>query len=373
MSEEQKLGLVSDNMTRRRIFIFTMTKWDEQPRLRHQVAKLLCDANEEVHFFQGSRFPWRSRSKDDDMYIEDNLYIHRALHVFHPHLRVSSLIRSVNNVVERFSILKIINGHPRTNDIVINFNYDFYFLREIFGQSKIITIINDDFVAQAKFLKGRHVRTSLRKTCAISDEVLTVSYPLIEQLREWCVPKLFLPWADVPYCTPKSGELMRNAILLWAHIDTRIDFSLLRKIAEALPETEFHVYGNRFRKIQPEIDKTSLISNISFREAASLSNIDMDRYFAAIIPYKSHVKDIEAVTLSNKTFQLLARGLPIVTSGMPYFYNHPAIHKATSINSFVAALRYCRLQFWNLQPSIEIFVQENQAINRYKQLRDSFV
>lgn len=352
-----------------RIFIFTMTKWDEQPRLRHQVAKLLANAGEDVHFFQGSRYPWKKPGVDDDVKISDNIHVHRALHLIHFHLRVNRLLRFINSAVEILTIKKIIKKNIKPSDVVINFNYDFYFLRKIFRNNIIITIINDDFVAQAKFFRGSHVRESLRNTCAISDAVLAVSYPLIDQLQDWCKPALFLPWADVRYRAPKSSATMRAAVLLWAYIDIRIDFHLLREVARALPATEFHVYGNRFFRVESEVKESLVIPNIIFRPASRLDDIDTSRYYAAIIPYKSGVADIEAVTLSNKSFQLLARGLPLVTSGMPYFFKHASICNTTSIESFVEALRGFQTSFTRLQPLIADLVKDNQAEARYEQLR----
>lgn len=364
-----KNTLDSVNMKKRRIFIFTMSNWVEQPRLRHQVAKLLSDAGEDVHFFQGSRYIWKKPKSNEDFIAQSNLHVHRALNAIHPQLRVNSIFRFVNNFIEIISIKKIIGGHVNDEDVVINFNYDFYFLRQLFLKNKIITIINDDFVAQAKFLRGRHVRLSLKKTCAISDSVLAVSYPLVNQLKNWSRPELFLPWADVQYIAPFSDAPKRNSVLLWAYIDVRIDFDLLRAAASALPETEFHVYGDRYFKIEPEVEKSSAAPNIMFKSSAQLSDIDINRYYAAIIPYKKNSSDIEAVTLSNKSFQLLARGIPLVVSGMPNFLSHASIKKTNTTDAFLEALKQCKIEFWKLQPLIEILVNENQRQNRFEQLR----
>lgn len=369
MNRELRSSLTDSSGKKGRIFIFTMTRWDEQPRLRHQVAKLLADAGEEVHFFQGSRYPWKKAAVDDDIKISDNLHVHRAVHIIHAHLRVHPLLISMDGAAERLSIRKIIGGNPRSTDVVINFNYDFYFLRKIFQDNIILTIINDDFIAQAKFFQGSHVRESLKNTCAISDAVLAVSYPLIDQLQNWCKPTLFLPWADVKYQAPKISAPLKDAVLLWAYIDIRIDFNLLREVAKALPASEFHVYGNRFFRIESEVEKCLASPNIIFRPASRLDDIDISRYYAAVIPYKSGVADIEAVTLSNKSFQLLARGLPLVTSGMPHFFQHASICNTVSIKSFVDALKQFQISFWELQPLIENLVGENMPATRYEQLR----
>ncbi|MDM0004456.1 hypothetical protein QTI51_01220 [Variovorax sp. J22G73] len=370
MSGRAKATEISNNGPGKngRIFIFTRSGWDEQPRLRHQVAKLLVEAGEEVHFFQGSRYLWQKVSSSDDIKISNKFYIHRSAQLLHLQLRLTSLLGWINGIVEARSIKKSISGGVRLDDVVINFNYDFSFLRKLFVKNKIVTIINDDFIAQAKFFKGGHVRESLKKTCAISNEVLAVSYPLIEQLKNWCKPKLFLPWADVPYTAPMPPSSPRNAVLLWAYIDVRIDFTLLCEVAKSLPNSDFHIYGDHFWRIEPEIKKAMAFPNIFFKSSARLDNIDLRAYYAAIIPYKSGVADIEAVTLSNKSFQLLARGLPLVTSGMPNFFKHPSIHNTSTTESFIDALNQCSEEFSVIQPSIEEFVQENQPSARYEQL-----
>lgn len=56
------------------------------------------------------------------------------------------------------------------NDIVVNLTM-IIILRNLFPNNKIITVINDDFIAQARFFKGKHVQKSLEKVCSFSDAV----------------------------------------------------------------------------------------------------------------------------------------------------------------------------------------------------------
>ncbi|MCY1239044.1 hypothetical protein D9M72_518160 [compost metagenome] len=242
-------------------------------------------------------------------------------------------------------------------------------MREIFPGNKIITIINDDFVAQAKLFSGRHVKNSLEKTCRESDLVLTVSYPLMRQVSGWCSPELFFPWADVEYREPVPSTT-RNAVLLWAHIDGRVDFDLLHQSVSKRPEVIFYLVGPQAANVRDRISKIESMANVVIIPSAKLDELPLERFFAAIIPYKKHVADIEAVTMSNKSLQLMSRGLPIVAHGMPAFYQHPAIVKAADLDAFLAGLDYFQENFLDLQKSIGDLVSENQSRSRFEFLKN---
>jgi hypothetical protein len=251
---------------------------------------------------------------------------------------------------------------------IINFNYDYYFLRDLFPKNKIITVINDDFVAQAKLNRGRHVARSLEITCKSSDAVFVVSYPLADQVSRWCTPQLFFPWAPSSYIKPRLGR-KRAVALVWAHVDRRIDFSLLKAASERYNKLTYHVFGPVSKDVKSEVDKLKAASaNVIFGDQIALEDMDWDQYFCALIPYRADVGDIKAVTISNKTFQLLSRGMPVVTHGMPHFLVNPAIVKTGDSESFLSGIARCRLDFHRLQDDIKQLVKENQSSARYEQV-----
>lgn len=354
------------------IVIFSMTMWNEQPRLRHQVASLLSNAGYSIDFFQNTKFIW---SKDDEYClskVNGNICLHRSDKLVHLQLRFGGVINWINSKIEGRSIRRRLLGKINDDTVVINFNFDYYFLRDVFPRNKILTIINDDFVAQAKFFNGIHFLNSLKNTCLMSDEVFVVSYPLARQVSQWCEPRMLFPWADVEYIPPVVST-RRNFILLWANIDYRIDFDLINYILESHEDYELHVFGNIQLADLSVLSVARSSERCKFFNPSGLDEIDLTKYFVSIIPYKLGVKDIMAVTVSNKTFQLLARGLPIVTYGMPEFLEDNAIQKSCSYDDFVEKLTYFYDHFYDVQPSIELLVARNQSASRLIELERSML
>ncbi|MDP9963019.1 hypothetical protein J2W37_000725 [Variovorax paradoxus] len=348
---------------------FSKSNWNEAPRLRHQVAGLIRNFGGRIRFCQKPFFVWQSGLHKENTRIDKDLTVARTRQLIHHQLRVFSILRWFNAFVEKRSIRALFKENLPLNSVIINFNYDYYFLRDIFPNNKIITIINDDFVAQAKLFSGAHAKKSLGMTCASSDLVLAVSYPLMKQVSEWCSPELFFPWADVEYRQPLAGN-ERNAVLLWAHIDARVDFDLLELSISARPDVVFYLVGPQAENIKNRLSAIELAANVVIIPSAKLDELPLEKFFAAIIPYKKHVADIEAVTMSNKSLQLMSRGLPIVTHGMPSFYEHPAIFKADNVDEFLTGLDHLRNRFFDLQDSIKSMVSENQPKNRFDFLKN---
>lgn len=351
-----------------KFIIFSKSYWNESPRLRHQVARLLLSHGHQVVFFEKPDFlfgSFKNQPLSEDL---DAINIRRARQLIHHQLRVSNLLRSLNAMYEKESIGKKIDIEEEEGSIIINFNYDYYFLRNLFPKNKIITIINDDFVAQSKINKGRHVVESLELTCKISDAVFVVSYPLASQVEKWCNPQIFLPWAQAGYIRP-NNLYSRDSILIWAHVDRRFDFNLLKEFAIKRPAIKIDFFGPTSASVAQNIlELRKQFEKFTFNSSVDLDGIVFDKYFCSIIPYLKDVADINAVSVSNKTFQLLSKGMPIVTHGMPNFINDKAIFKTSSVDGFIGAIDFCYSNFFSLQSSIEDIVLKNQPDSRYKQI-----
>lgn len=352
-----------------RYLVFNKSTWNEPPRLRHQVTRMVHHYGGEVLFVQKPRFPWRKPTSGDYGVAEGAISLTRTQQLIHHQLRIWQPLARLNAAYEKRSIKNNENIHQYGKDsIILNFNYDYFFLRELFPKNKILTFINDDFVAQAKFFRGNHVKNALAATCQISDAVFVVSYPLAEQVSEWCKPILFFPWADKDYIEQEKFT-DRNGVLLWAQLDRRVDFDLIQQAAKFNPWINFHLVGPVTKDVAHRVQELEQANvNITVSGSKQLEHLPMTDFFAAIIPYKKGVKDIEAVTLSNKSLRLMAYGLPLVVHGMPYFYEHAAIYKAADLEGFNVALRASAKNFSNLQPTIRDFVKTNQMSDRMSQI-----
>ena len=347
---------------------FSKSNWNESPRLRHQMVNLLLATGNKVVFFQKPIFFWQSESKQKSI-TGNGLEVVTTKQFLHHQLRITAPLRFINGLFEKWSIKRKISSQLRKDAVIVNFNYDYVFLRSIFQHNKIVTVINDDFVAQAKFGNGEHVKFALAKTCGFSDAVLTVSYPLMEQLAPWCKPVLFLPWADSPYLPPNPGSL-RNAVLVWASINDVIDYELLRSVSKECPTVIFYLVGpvSGFAKtLVPNLCAQSV--NIVYFPPSDLDFLPLDKFFAGLMPYKADVPSTEAVTLANKSLRLMSRGLPLIVHGMPHFFKHEAIFPCVDKNQLAAAIKYCATDFFKLQESIKNLVSTNTSEVRY----DSFM
>lgn len=353
-----------------RFIFFSKSMYDEAPRIRHQLAELLVKFDHTVIFYQKPVYPFSGSGQLLNKVISEQVEIRQTKQLIHHQMRLFYCLAQINAIYESNQISRSL-FNLSDNDIVVNFNYDYYFLRNLFPNNKIITVINDDFIAQARFFKGKHVQKSLEKVCSFSDAVLTVSYPLLKQASQWTDKAfLFLPWTKTGY-EPSKSNTNRNALLLWAHIDKRVDLDLLVYILENRKNYEIHIVGPITHNLNEKIQLLNLkYKNLLLFPSASLDKLNMDHYFCSIIPYKSKVADIEAVTASNKTFQLMSRGLPLVTFGMPYFLEHKAIFKAESYQDFCEKLDISYHEFSSLQKDIEELVMLNQPFQRYSQLVD---
>jgi hypothetical protein len=350
-----------------RFIFFSKTNWNETPRLRHQMANLLISRGHEIIFFQKPKYLLQKK----DIQKIDGLTLEKTTQLIHHQLRFINIFSVSNEILEKYSIKNSLKKYkPTDEDIVINFNYDYYFLREIFPKNKIITVINDDFVAQAKFFQGAHVRRALLRTCSKSDSTLVVSYPLAKQVAEVCRPHLFLPWSDVKYKRiERSGNY--KSVLLWAHIDSRIEFSLIEEAARRLPDFDFFIVGPVSKKSEGDVNIIRKnMANIHILPPHKLDDLDLSKFSVSIIPYKQGIKSIEAVTMANKSLQIMARGLPLVTYGMPYFYEHLAIRKAKTSFEFVEGIRFFYENFFKIQDDIEKLINKNGAEERYQQLME---
>lgn len=341
--------------------------YSETPRIRHQLAELLLSYGHEVIFYQRPLFFFNNSKDLINQKISDKLEIRQTKQLLHHQLRLVSTLSLLNAQYETKQILSSLKNIC-DKDIVINFNYDYYFLREIFKNNKIITLINDDFVAQAKLNKGNHVLKYLSETLKVSDATLTVSYPLLKQAKTFSeFAYLFLPWSKEKYIYPVQSE--RKAVLLWAHIDGRIDFDLIEYIIKENEKFEFHFVGPISKK---NTDRIKVLNekykNLVFFPSTSLNHLNLNSYFVSIIPYRAGVADIEAVTASNKTFQLLSKGLPLVTYGMPSFYEHQAIFKAKTYQEFSEFINKAHKEFYILQPNIEELIKLQQPEQRYTKI-----
>ncbi|WP_435230927.1 hypothetical protein ACMAZE_03580 [Pseudopelagicola sp. nBUS_20] len=302
--------------------------------------------------------------------ISKNVTLVRTAFLIHHQLRINSILRFFNEIYEKAWINYTKNKIDKTA-VIVNFNYDYVFVKKVFSNNKIVTIINDDFICQARFNNGNHVKESLKITCQASDQVLAVSHELVDQLSPYGNVELFLPWATSSYRIPNKNIYQRKKLLIWGFIDGRIDEVFLQNIVEAHIEYEFLIVGPICDKFLPFIKKISERNqNISLIGTKSLTKLPLDLILCAIVPYRIETRFGRSVTMLNKGFQLLSVGLPLIVRGMPNFIKSKCIFDVDCVSDFSYALFQVQKNFNNLQSDISHLVNVNSDEQRYREFID---
>lgn len=253
--------------------------------------------------------------------------------------------------------------------MIINFNYDYDFLKDLFPNKKVVTIINDDFIAQAKFWMKDSVRMQLKNTCKESDIVFTVSYPLQKLIKELGVnAHIFFPWAEQKYISPNKINTQRDTVLFWGYIDHRIDWGIVEYLIEQNVKLRF--IGNIESRVQGNILKLKKYKNFEVLSARPIEKVLFDDICCSILPYDLNVSGVKAISISNRAFQLLSYGIPLIYSELPYLIDvsERVIKKCEMNEDYLEAIEFFILNFELSQIDIKNFLKDNYSHNRYEYL-----
>jgi hypothetical protein len=347
--------------------LFTHSKWHEPPRIRHQVTNLLLAAGHEVIYFERGGFGRHVPSVKSE---RERLKLVASKKLVHTQMRVLPLLHDLNRrfIVPQLRAYRdsgLFGPSPR----IINFNFDFYFLRELFPETPLLTVINDDFEAQSRLPFHGHITWALKRTCQSSDRVLALSESLRRRLAPWCPDtQIYLPWAVTPYRAPATPVAERDTLLFWGSVDTAIDLGVLSnlagEVARLRPNWKIVLAGPPGKAFAKDLAAvTARFSNISVQGATPLDELPIERTVAAIIPYRRHPAQ-DAIMLANKSFQLFARGLPVVISGMPDFLKLPFVRRLDEGRPVGEVLDEVVAKFDAWQPEIAAFVGANPPESR---------
>ena len=336
--------------------------------MRHQLAELLAAAGHDVLFLEKPFLPgWRNGAPRQGA---GRIILAGHSELIHRKLRLAPFVHRLNAAVVRRSLMSAIaaTGFPK-DAVIVNFNYDYWFLREMFPARRLITIINDDFVSNALFGFTNPHHWALARTCAASDHVLTVSEPLRSDLAQYCHAQLFLPWADQAYRPPVEGTA-RDTLLFWGFINSKLDFPLIRNLADRLQRhrsaLKLLFVGPVEQGVDGEVAALRKRSNVEVRAAMGLDQLPIERILAGMIPYRQGNAEIDAIALPNKALQLLARGIPLLIAGMPNFINAPFVVRLNNTND-MQSIDDLSVRFRTMQPAIQAFVSSNGATARLGQ------
>src|SRR5579871_6427361 len=160
------------------VLIITRTNWEEPPRMRHQLSRLLRDMGGNRVFYVDICSSVRDFGLNK--WNNEGIGFYGFSELIHHQLRPFKFIREIHKSIVKKKLSVIAGRHEF--DLVINFNYDLCFLKEIFSGSQVITMLNDNFYLQAWPWMKRAIAKQVARTAAVSDAVMTVSHPLVDLL-----------------------------------------------------------------------------------------------------------------------------------------------------------------------------------------------
>ena len=346
-------------------YLFTKTNWDEPPRIRHQLADLLIKNNHEVYFFQKPKQNFSTKPETNSL---NEITLIRYSELLHHQLRPGRYTQIVNGSFCKKNIRKAIKYLPLPN-VIINFNYEYYFLREIFPKINIITLLNDDFVGSAKPWMKKESNRVLLKTIEISDKTITVSNYIKDYLYPNKNISLFLPWSETGYLKPLEKK-ERKTIIYFGYINSkRIDLQLLENIIN-YTDYNFIIIGSLEEKESSILKSIFNNKRVRYLGPMDIKSINFEEVFCSIAPYNILHPAVKPITINNRTFQLLSRGIPQVIVKLPYLLDidKEIVWQADTTNSFVDGIQYFQRNFYKVQKSIEKFVNANNLVARTEEL-----
>ena len=323
---------------------------------------MLLAQDHSVHFFQKRRLGRRAQTHRES----DRLWLHTSGHIIHHQLKSLHGL----NAIDAYFLKRVIGKQlgPHKIDVVLNFCYDFYFLRDLFPNIPIIHIVNDDYISAAIRTHKRSARQLLHRSAIAADHNLVVSYLIEQQIREATDNvSLFFPWARHRYEKPTPGR-SRNEVLYWGYINDRIDESIVMAIMES------GIRINFIGTVTPSSMTSRILShaNAKYLEPRQLETIPhiLENCSSAIIPYDIDNPYNPAVTISNRGFELLSFGLPLIFSNLPNLIRAPdnLVYRCKTHAETLSAIARAKRTFDTTQPDIEEFLEDHVVEKRYQQL-----
>jgi hypothetical protein len=348
-----------------KVLILTKTNWSEAPRIRHQITRLLKAKGYRIVYVEKNAY----RNIFIRHRIEEGIEFFSHAELIHHQLRYFPIIQWANNLVVKFYLKKIIKRVKY--DLIFNFCYDYSFLKQLSPGKKIITMIEDDFESQAKFGMTEQIRNQVRATCLSSDVVLTVSYPLFDKLMTYKNNvKMLFPWSQSEYKVP-ANVTKRDTVLYFGFLH-RLDWNVVEELVSST-NYNYRFIGPTAKSIDDRMVNRlrDCYSNFEYIPYSNIKNLNIDDVFCSILPYDTRIKSVQACTISNRAFNLLSYGLPLVYADLQYLLDAPdtVIRKNGGIEDYRISLDFFYENFYEVQDDIKSFLGNHYEDDRWKVLQ----
>ena len=334
--------------------VVAATKWDEPPRMRHDVTRQL------MRFFNVvfvEFIPCGEPGCATGFWqkINERLLVYTGIHRYRalPRLRANDPITHIltNHRYAR-DICVAIRGFAGRPRLLFNFVYEFpeimtvnyfdwtsYFCFDEFPKMRRQARKQNRLKARYQGQIFQHYENRIART---ADRCFSCHRPLYEKLSRAGGKVEFFYHAN-PYksaCCSKPCRADRYIHVGFAgYINYRLLDAWLRAIM-AQSDMILHMIGTPEKNYMASIEGPSNLqlhtglSDEAFRQ--QLMSMDV-----LIMPYDPEIPEVNVMTTNSKTFQYVAAGRPIVISNLPNYYEFPrgVLYKATSASDFIAQIR----------------------------------
>ncbi|MFC1529282.1 hypothetical protein ACFL6R_01040 [Gemmatimonadota bacterium] len=306
--------------------------------------------------------------------IPKNITLQPQPEVLHHQLRPLGILQKINEVrVEKY--FREISRHIRTPQLIINFNYDYHFIKHLFPSSTTLLFINDNFIAQAKPWMTRAIANQLIKACNSSDLILTVSDAIREMLASWNPnTHIFYPWTDftadqidqIGLIQPK----IKDTVLYFGYVNHRIRWDIFESILE--DGWKLRIVGPiqgtvAKRNMSDLLGRYPTIEHIS--DAAIPNEIAQD-CFCSVAPYNPQVESVNAIAFSNRMLRVFEFGLPLIIERLPNLVDvsQKILLTAQSAREYLDAIHTCYNGIDSIGHHLRTFLRLHSADNRLQLL-----
>lgn len=304
------------------VVIVTSSRWDEPPRIRHQLARQFARFCRVVYVQTPSE--WRTKARTTIERVERNI---DWVRLRNPQrlprrlpLHIGALKRRLNVAMLR-EIEAALGDVPPSRRIVVNFEYSFDEVLDRSWSALGIYICNDDF---AFFASGWLGRLRVRAAESVTARKARICYSVSGELRDRLLEnnadsRVLLPGHDLdltrPYPTIRREGSIRAGFM--GYLDARLDYLALESVAERGIEVNLIGPVVTASKAFVRLSRHPNVSLIPPRVGRELQEI-LESLDVLLLPYHaSHYSGLSVVAAPNKLFTYIASGKPVVAMGMP--------------------------------------------------------
>jgi hypothetical protein len=335
--------------------VVALTRWDEPPRMRHQVTRQLMRWFN-VLFVELLPNHQPSASASKLRRVNERLLVFapqpRLRIPIHAYANIPPAHRLVNRLY-RDTILELLQSLGSRPVMLFSFVHDFPEIMAVSLFSYKIYFCFDEWPRMWRraskpwgpkfFYQSRLYQHYENQVATRADRCLASHTPLQEKLRR-VNPNtdLFLhghEFQDAIPVRPQANARAAIKVGFMGYLSYNLKLDWLMTVLNA-DDMELALIGPIHKLDLAPFSKRNNFTHVPPLTGNSLLNklAEMD---VLIMPYDPRIPEVQVQTVSNKFFQYVAAGRPVVISHMPYYIEMPkgVLYRAKTAGEFINAIR----------------------------------